>query len=61
MQESTETLKAQLKAIEEFERRLNSQHNVSPQELEGHRVMLERRDEIIAELNKRAAMKLAES
>ncbi len=56
MPQSIETLKAELKAIEECERILNGQHNISPQELEAHRLRLERKDEIIAELRKWSAM-----
>lgn len=52
MQESLETLKAELKSIEESERILNGQHNISPQEFEAHRLRLERKDEIIVELKK---------
>ena len=52
MQQSIETLKAELKAIEDSERILNGRHNISPQELEAHRLRLERKDEIIAELKK---------
>ena len=53
---STESLLAELKAIEESERLLSQQHTVSSQELLEHRARLDRKEEIEEELRKRKAL-----